>query len=100
MRLYFVFDNCRVKLTGTSREDYARSTIPALKLGGSTPSSGPFWLAACVLGTGRKFCVDTHFWHTRWDTTIVMAAHNNNDIVMVHYEDLPDRDKDVTGKAT
>ena len=35
----------------------------------------------------------------RWDTTIVMAVHNNNDILMVHYEDLPDRDKDVIGKA-
>jgi len=29
-----------------------------------------------------------------------MAAHNNNDILMVHYEDLPNRDKDVIGKAT
>ena len=28
-----------------------------------------------------------------------MAAHNNNDILMVHYEDLPDGDKDVIGKA-
>ena len=32
---------------------------------------------------------------------IVMMAHNNNnDILMVLYEDLPDRDKDVIGKAT
>ena len=29
-----------------------------------------------------------------------MAVHNNNNILMVHYEDLPDRDKDVIGKAT
>ena len=29
-----------------------------------------------------------------------MAVHNNNDILMVHYEDLPDGDKDVIGKAT
>ena len=46
--------NCRVKLTGTSREDCAESATLALKLGGSAPSSGPFRLAACVLGTGRN----------------------------------------------
>ena len=28
-----------------------------------------------------------------------MAVHNNNDILMVHYEDLPDGDKDVIDKA-
>ena len=28
-----------------------------------------------------------------------MAVYNNNDILMVHYEDLPDGDKDVIGKA-
>ena len=28
-----------------------------------------------------------------------MAVHNNNNILMVHYEDLPDEDKDVIGKA-
>ena len=28
-----------------------------------------------------------------------MAVHNNNDILMVHYKDLPDGDKDVIGKA-
>ena len=28
-----------------------------------------------------------------------MAAYNNNDILMVPYEDLPDRDKDVISKA-
>ena len=39
------------------------------------------------------------FWHARWDPTIVMAVNNNNDILMVHYEDLPDGDKDVIGKA-
>ena len=32
-------------------------------------------------------------------TIIVMAVHNNKDILMVPYEDLPDEDKDVTGKA-
>ena len=39
------------------------------------------------------------FWHARWDTTIVMAAYNNSDILMVPYEDLPDGDKDVISKA-
>ena len=29
-----------------------------------------------------------------------MTAHNNNDTLMVQYEDLPDRDKDVIDKAT
>ena len=46
-----------------------------------------------------KFLVDTRFWHALWDLTIVMAVHNNNDILMLHYEDLPDGDKDVIGKA-
>ena len=39
------------------------------------------------------------FWHAWWDPTIVMAAYNNNDILMVPYEDLPDGDKDVISKA-
>ena len=29
-----------------------------------------------------------------------MAVHNNDNILMVHYEDLPDEDKDTIGKAT
>ena len=49
---------------------------------------------------GQKFCVDTCFWHARWDPTIVMAVHNNNDILMLHYEDLPDGDKGIISKAT
>ena len=28
-----------------------------------------------------------------------MATYNNSDILMVSYEDLPDEDKDVIGKA-
>ena len=28
-----------------------------------------------------------------------MVVHNNNDILMIHYEDLPDGDKDVIDKA-
>ena len=39
------------------------------------------------------------FWHARWDPAIIIAAYNNNDILMVPYEDLPDRDKDVISKA-
>ena len=46
-----------------------------------------------------KFHVDTCFWHAQWDPTIIMTAHNNNDIFMVPYEDLPDGDKDVINKA-
>ena len=71
-----------------------------MKLGGSAPLSKPFRLAACVLGTGQKFCVDTRFWHAPWDPTIIMTAHNNNDILMLHYEDLPDGDKGIISKAT
>ena len=29
-----------------------------------------------------------------------MAVYNNNDILMVHYEDLPNGDKGVISKAT
>ena len=29
-----------------------------------------------------------------------MAVYNNNDILMLHYKDLPDGDKDVINKAT
>ena len=29
-----------------------------------------------------------------------MAVHNNNDILMLHYEDLPDGDKGIISKAT
>ena len=39
------------------------------------------------------------FWHAWWDTTIIMVAYNNNDILMVRYEDLPNGDKDVISKA-
>jgi hypothetical protein len=28
-----------------------------------------------------------------------MAAHNNNGILMLHYEDLPDEDKGIISKA-
>ncbi|XP_066337018.1 uncharacterized protein [Miscanthus floridulus] len=49
----------RVKLTGTSREEYIGSIVPALKLGGSPVlSSRPFWLAR-VPQHEMNFCVDT-----------------------------------------
>ena len=59
-------------------------------------------LSACYMCPrhGMKFCVDTRFWHARWDPTIIMAAHNNNDILRIHYEDLPDEDRDTINKAT
>ena len=31
---------------------------------------------------------------------MVMAVHNNNDILMLYYEDLPDEDKGIISKAT
>ena len=49
---------------------------------------------------GTKFCVDTRFWHARWDTTIIMTAHNNDNILIVHYEDIPDEDRDTINKST
>ena len=30
---------------------------------------------------------------------VLAVIYNNNDILMVHYKDLPDGDKDVIGKA-
>ena len=54
--------------------------------------------ACCVLITSPYFYVNTLFGMSS-GTTIVMAVHNNKDILMVPYEDLPDEDKDVIGKA-
>ena len=54
--------------------------------------------ACCVLITSPYFCVNTLF-GTPGGTTIVMAVHNNKDILMVLYEDLPAEDKDVIDKA-
>ena len=45
-------------------------------------------------GLSPRFCTDTRF-GTLGGTTIVMAAHNNKDILIVPYEDLPDEDKDA-----
>ena len=47
---------------------------------------------------GMKILYRHTFWHAWWDPTIVMVAYNNNDILMVPYEDLPDGDKDVISK--
>ena len=44
--------------------------------------------------------VDQIDWHAQWDPTIIMAVHNHNDILMLHYEDLPDRDKGTISEAT
>ena len=48
---------------------------------------------------GRNFRVDTRFLHAWWDPIIVMAIRDNNDILIVYYEDLPDGDKGVISKA-
>ena len=54
---------------------------------------------SCALGIGQNFYVDTCSWQVWWDPTIIMAVYNNNDILMVHYEDLPDGDKGVISNA-
>jgi len=57
---------------------------------------------SCALSTGHNF-VPRHFSSTPGGTRThnpLMAVHNNNNILMVHYEDIPDGDKDVIGKAT
>ena len=90
-----------VKLTGTSREEYAGSTTPALKLGGSTaPLSRPFRLARVSSAWDEIPCRHTFLARLVGPHNPLMAVHNNNDILMIHYEDLPDGDKDVIGKAT
>ena len=87
-------------MTSTSQEEYVESIIPALKLGGSlAPSSGPFQLAHVPSAQDKILCRHT-FLALSVGPTIVIAVHNNNDILMVHYEDLPDGDKDVIDKAT
>ena len=58
-----------------------------------------FRLATCPPGMATTFSRRHAFWHARWDPTIVMATHNNRDILMMPYEDLLDEDKDVISKA-
>ena len=83
------------------REKFVGSVSPTLKPSGSlallhqTDPSG--LLCARRIDT---FLRHRHtFWHALWDTTIIMATHNNSDILMIPYEDLPDEDKDVISKA-
>ena len=71
-----------------------------LKLANLLHRADPSGLLRVSSARRQKFYVDTRFWHARWDTTIVMAVHNNDNILMVHYEDLPDEDKDTINKAT
>ena len=54
--------------------------------------------ACCVLVALPHFCANILFGMLS-GTTIVMAAHNNRDILMVPYEYLPDEDKDVISKV-
>ena len=76
-------------------------TTPALKLGGSpAPSSEPFRLARVSSAWDEIPC--RHVFLARsvgLEPTIAMVVHNNNDILMIHYEDLPDGDKDVISKV-
>ena len=55
-------------------------------------------LACYVLIILSYFYVNTLF-GTPGGTTIVMAVHNNKDILMVPYEDLRDECKDVIDMA-
>ena len=92
--------NYRVKLTGMPQEDLRRINHPYAEARRicSTERTLP---ACCVCPRhGTKFYVVTRFWHARWDPTIVMAVHNNDNILMVHYEDLPDEGKNTINKAT
>jgi len=52
-----------------------------------------------VARVSKRFCVDTRSGMPGGTPTIVMTAYNNNDILMVPYEDLPNGDKDVISKA-
>ena len=86
-------------MTGTSWEEYAGSTTPALKpVGSIAPSSRPFRLARVPLARDKISC--RHMF-----LPCSVGPHNRHgglrqhDILMVHYEDLPDGDKDVISKA-
>ena len=81
-------------------EEFEGSVSPTLKPSGSPallhqadPSS-----LLCARRINTFLCRHI-FWHVRWDTTIVMATYNNNDILIIPYEDLPDENKDVISKA-
>ena len=76
----------------------SESTGPVLKPSRSPISFHSDHLACYVLIALPDSCANTHF-GTPGGTTIIMVVHNNKDILMVPYEDLPDEDKDVIGKA-
>ena len=82
------------------REEFTGSASPALK-----PSASPALLhqadPSSLLCARRidRFLHEHMFWHARWDLTIVMTTYNNSEILMVHYEDLPDEDKYVISKV-
>ena len=85
--IFLLLINCRVKLTGTPT--VPKPTHPAFEAKWIRRSLGFF---ECV------FCINTLF-GMLGGTTIVMAQHNQN-ILNVHYEDLPKKDKDIINKAT
>ena len=75
-------------------------TILTLKLGGSpAPLSEPFRLARVPSARDEISCRHTFL-------ALLVGPHNRHgglqqhNILIVHYEDLPDGDKDVNSKAT
>ena len=86
----------QVKLTGASL-GFPESAGSMLKPSRSLVPFHSDLSACCVLITSPYFCVNTLF-GTLGGTTIVMVVYNK-DILMVPYEDLPDENKDVIGKA-
>ena len=75
---------------GMRREEFVGSTGPALK-----PSGSPTLLHQA--DPSGLLCVDifmsAHVLARPVGPMIVMATHNNKDILMVPYEDLPDENK-------
>ena len=84
-------------MTGTSL-GFSESPGSVLKPNRSLVSFHSDLPACCVLITLPHFCVNTLF-STPSETTVVIAVHNNKDILMVPYEDLPTEDKNIIGKA-
>ena len=80
---------------GRSTQD--RSSLRWRQVDLQLHQADPSGLLVCL--AQDEFSCRHMFWHARWDTTIVLAAYNNNDILTVPYEDLPDGDKDVISKA-
>jgi len=77
---------------------FSELTGPVLKPSRSPISFRLDRLACCVLIASPHFCTNALF-GTPGGTTIIMVAHNNRDILVVPYEDLPNEDKDVIGKT-